>query len=145
MCIDPGVYQPDAHSESLGLSSPDQIRQERLWTAAETGNVPPHTEECQYCSRLLASFVKVRSVLEPGPEPVTVAACPDARELSGFHYGEIRGERGDAIGQHVKACTECRHDLAFLARSQEPRELVAPAKRRLARWRLRPPLWSRVC
>ncbi|MCU1258380.1 MAG: hypothetical protein JWO80_1265 [Bryobacterales bacterium] len=136
MCTDPGVYQPDAHSEALGLAGWNQIRNERLWTAAETGVTPQHAAECEFCSQLLASFVRMRSVLEPDSErsagPVTVAACPDVPMLSRFYYGELRDDRGDAIARHLKICTECRHDVAFLARSQEPRERVAPMRRRLA-------------
>jgi hypothetical protein len=131
MCIDPGIYQPDAHTEAMGLSGADQIRHERLWTAAETGVAPPHAEECPYCAELLAAFVRMRSVLDAGAEPVTVAACPDVPTLSRYYYGEIRGERGDAIGRHMKVCTECRQDLAFLARSQEPREKAVPIQRRV--------------
>jgi hypothetical protein len=131
MCIDPAIYVPDAHSEALGLSGADQVRHERLWTAAETGVAPAHAAECAYCAELLDSFLRMRSVLDPGTEAVTVAACPDVHTLARFYYGELRGERGDAIGRHMKTCTECRHDVAFLARSREPRENVAPVNRRL--------------
>jgi hypothetical protein len=131
MCIDPGIYGPDAHSEALGLTGADQIRHERLWTAAETGVAPEHAADCEYCAELLDSFVKMRSVLDPGADAVTVAACPDTQTLARFHYGELRGERGDAVARHLKSCTECRHDLAFLARSSEPRENVVPMNRRL--------------
>lgn len=131
MCIDPDLFAPDAHSEALGLSGTDQIRHERLWTAAETGVSPAHAAECGYCAQLLDSFVKMRSVLDAGADPVTIAACPDIHTLARFHYGELPGERGDGVERHIKDCTECRQDIAFLARSREPRENVAPANRRL--------------
>lgn len=129
MCIDPSVYRPDAHSEAMGLSGADQIRHERLWTAAETGVAPAHASDCAFCAELLDSFVRMRSVLDPGEEPVTVALCPDVHTLSRFHLGEFRS---DAIASHVRICTECRQDVAFLARSQEPRERVVPMQRRVA-------------
>ena len=132
MCIDPSVYQPDAHSEAMGLQGTEQVRHERLWTAAETGVAPPHVSACPYCSELLASFEKMRSILDvTGEGPVTVAACPDVHTLSSFFYGEMGGERASAINGHLKICTECRQELGFLARSQEPRERTAPMRRRV--------------
>lgn len=62
------------------------------------------------------------------------SAGPDylsAEELSRFHLGNIRGERNNEIKEHLKKCAECRADLAFLARSQEPRENVPPLRRRM--------------
>ncbi len=132
MCIDPEVYRPDAHSEAMGLRDTEQIRHERLWTAAETGVAPSHVALCPACAELLASFERMRSVLDAkGGGAVTIAACPDGAALSQYYYGEVGGERGAGIGAHLKICTECRQDLAFLARSQEPRERTAPARRRL--------------
>ena len=93
---------------------------------------PPHVGACQYCADLLASFEKMRAILDAAPEEsVSFAACPDVTTLSNYFYGESGGERGSAVAAHLKTCTECRQDLAFLARSQEPRERTAPAKRRL--------------
>ncbi len=134
MCIDPGEYQPDSHALALGLTGTEEVRHERLWTAAETGVASPHASECAYCAALLASFVQMRSVLEPAAgieDQVTVAACPDVDTLSRYFYGELHGDRRDGIAGHLKVCTECRHDLAFLARSQEPRERTAPVRRRV--------------
>ena len=135
-CIDAGEYAPDSHALAIGLTDVDEVRHERLWTAAETGVSSPHASACPYCAKLLASFVRMRSVLEPRAnrtdEPVTIACCPYVGTLALYFYGEVRGEQKDGIADHLKICTECRHDLAFLARSQEPRERVAPVKRRVA-------------
>jgi hypothetical protein len=128
MCIDPDVYQVDEYWQAQGVTDEDQVRQEMLWQAVRNGEVPIHTGKCEYCAQLLASFQKMNGVLQAAPdELVTLAVCPSAEALSRHYYGE----RDPAIEAHLKICTACREDLAFLARSQEPREKVLPLKRRI--------------
>jgi hypothetical protein len=126
MCTDPSVYQLDDNWKSQGLADADQVRHEVLWHAARTGEVPIHTGKCLYCAELLGSFQRMNGVLT-SEEPVTVAVCPDADSFSRYYYGE----KDDAIAEHLKTCSACREDLAFLARSQQPRDKAIPMKRRI--------------
>ncbi len=57
--------------------------------------------------------------------------CLQPEELSGFRLGETKGERNEEIKNHLRTCAQCRDDIAFLARSQEPRENVAPLRKRV--------------
>ncbi len=126
MCTDPTIYKLDAASQAQGITDVDQLRQEILWQAAERGEVPIHTGKCPYCASLLASFQRLNEILQ-ADEPVTLAVCPSA-EAFVKHYNV---DPDPAIEEHLKFCTACREDLAFLARSQEPREKALPIKRRL--------------
>ncbi len=127
MCTDPSVYELDAYWKSQGLDNEDQVRQEVLWVAASSGEVPIHTGKCRYCAELLASYARMDSVVT-ATDRVTMAVCPGAEAFSQYFYGE---EKDEAIEQHVRTCSPCREDLAFMARSQEPREKTLPLKRRL--------------
>ncbi len=126
MCVDQGQYEPDDYWKSIGVATVEQVRQERLWRAAEEGVPPAHLTQCPACAETYESFVRLRAIVVPAEpvEQVAVACCPDTATLAGFRSGEIEGERGEAIAKHLKECPPCREDLAFLARSQEPREHV---------------------
>jgi len=126
MCTDPSVYHLDDYWKAQGLDDADQVRQEVLWQAARSGEVPIHTGKCAYCAELLASFQRMSGILS-AEEPVTVAVCPDAASFSRHYYGQ----KDAAIEAHLKECSACREDLAFLARSQEPRDKTIPLKRRI--------------
>jgi tetratricopeptide (TPR) repeat protein len=126
MCTDPTVYTPDAFWESQGLTEADQICQEVLWQAAARGEVPIHTGKCAFCADLLASFQRLNGILQTQGS-VTLAVCPDAAVFARYYYGE----KDEAIEEHLKVCKACREDLAFMARSQEPRAKTLPLKRRL--------------
>jgi len=58
---------------------------------------------------------------------VSIAVCPDAATFSRYYYGE----KNPALAEHLKSCPACREDLAFFARSQQPRERTLPVNRRL--------------
>jgi hypothetical protein len=126
MCTDPDVYNLDDYWKSQGLTDAEQVRQEVLWQAARGGDVPIHTGKCAYCAETLASFQRMNGVLQ-AEEPVILAVCPDADSFSRYYYGE----KNPAIEAHLKECTACREDLAFLARSQEPRERAIPLRRKI--------------
>jgi tetratricopeptide (TPR) repeat protein len=126
MCTDPGVYKLDGSWNAQGLAEEEQVRHEVLWQAAHDGEVPIHTGKCAYCADLLASFQRVQGVLAC-EEPVTLAVCPGAEDFSRYYYGEP----DQKIEEHLKICTLCREDLAFMARSQEPREKAIPLKRKI--------------
>ncbi len=124
MCIDPERYQPDQYWRSLGMNSVEQVRHESLWRAAEEGAPPDHAETCPACMALYESFSRLRSIAVPADPstPVAVASCPDAPTLAKYQTGELSGYDFEAVGNHLKICPACREDLAFLARSLEPRE-----------------------
>jgi hypothetical protein len=126
MCTDPTIYDLDAFWKSQGLTDEDQVRHEVLWQAAQRGEAPIHIGTCRYCAELLAGFERMRAILQ-AEGPVTVARCPDAATFAAYYYGE----KDPVLEQHLKVCTACREDLAFMARSQEPREKAVPLKRRL--------------
>jgi hypothetical protein len=126
MCTDPSVYELDDYWRSQGLVNEDQVRQEVLFQAAQRGEVPIHTGKCQECANLLASFQRLNGILG-AQGPVTIAVCPSAADFTRHYY-----EQNDPkIEAHLKVCTACREDLAFLARSQEPRDKALPLQRRL--------------
>ena len=116
----------------MGLETADQVRHETLWHAAIHDETPLHADACPYCADLLASFRQIRNTLAAENGPVVYAKCPGAETLASYEYGELKGEAADAVAEHLKSCPECKKDLAFLARSQEPREKVIPIRRRLA-------------
>jgi hypothetical protein len=126
MCTDPSVYNVDDFWQLQGLATSEQVRQEVLWQAARNGETPIHTGKCAYCAELLASLQRMNAVIA-SDEPITVAVCPDADSFSRYYYGE----KNPAIEAHLKTCTACREDLAFLARSQQPREKAIPIQRRI--------------
>jgi hypothetical protein len=126
MCTDPAVYNLDDYWTSQGLTGEEQVRHEVLWQAARNGEVPIHTGKCPYCAELLASFQRMNGILT-AEGPVTLAVCPDAEAFSRYYYGDPN----PAIEEHLKICSACREDLAFLARSQEPRERAIPLKRKI--------------
>jgi tetratricopeptide (TPR) repeat protein len=126
MCTDPGTYEVDAYWKSQGLTSVDQVRHEALWQAAVSGETPIHTGKCEFCAELLESFQRMHAVVD-ADSSVTVAVCPDAATFSAYYYGEKNPE----LAAHLKNCSACREDLAFFARSQQPREKALPASRKL--------------
>ena len=131
MCVDLGHYELDQYWQSLGLSSVDQVRHEQLWRAAEQGEPPVHVEGCIACAELYQSFLQLRAVSVPaaGGE-VVIATCPDASALAGYQGGDLEGPGAETIRAHLKTCAPCREDLAFLARSQEPRERLLSLRSR---------------
>ncbi len=133
MCIDPERYEPDEYWHSLGIGSSEQVRQELLWRAAEDSNPPQHTETCADCFALYHSFVRLRAIVVPADAaaPVAMACCPDTQRLGAYQTGEAGEEESDAIAAHLKQCAPCREDLAFLARSQEPRERLLSLRSRV--------------
>ena len=65
----------------------------------------------------------------PGGE-VAFAACPDTEALASYQRGELPRNTLDSIRDHLKTCPPCREDLAFLARSDEPRERLLSMRAR---------------
>jgi hypothetical protein len=126
MCTEPGIYEVDAYWRAQGLTNDEQVRHEVLWQAAVNRETPIHTGKCRYCAELLESFQRMQAVIDT-KESVTVAVCPDAETFSAYYYGA----KNPALAEHLKACSACREDLAFLARSQPPRERALPVQRRL--------------
>jgi hypothetical protein len=131
MCTEPGIYEVDAYWKSQGVTDEEQVRHEVLWQAAGRREVPIHTGKCRYCAELLESFQRMHSVIGAADaEPkvsVSFAVCPDAATFSRYYYGE----KNPALAEHLKSCPACREDLAFFARSQQPRERTLPVNRRL--------------
>jgi hypothetical protein len=126
MCTEPGIYEVDAYWKSQGVTTADQVRHEVLWQAAGSGETPIHTGKCPYCADLLESFRRMHSVVD-AEGPVEVAVCPNAATFSAYYYGDSN----PALAAHLKVCPACREDLAFFARSQQPREKALPVNRRL--------------
>ena len=132
MCIDPEQYQPDEYWRSIGIDSLEQVRHEMLWRAAEDRVRPIHTGQCKSCLALYESFVQLRAIAVPAnpAAEVAVACCPNAATLAAYQTGEMKGFDFEAIHDHLKTCPPCREDLAFLARSLEPRERLLSTKGR---------------
>jgi hypothetical protein len=132
MCVDPGQYEPDEYWLSIGVETAEQVRHERLWRAAESADAPEHLAVCRDCAELYESFVRLHSIAVPvDSEEITVSRCPDAQTIAGYQGGEIEGYRAEAIRDHLKICAPCREDVAFLARSLEPRERLLGIRSRL--------------
>ncbi|MDQ6678500.1 MAG: zf-HC2 domain-containing protein [Acidobacteriota bacterium] len=132
MCIDQGQFEPDEYWRSLGVVTAEQVRQELLWRAAESGIPSEHAARCPGCASLLESLTRLRAILLPADEgQVAVARCPDAHAIAGYQSGELAGKSAQLVREHLKECSPCREDLAFLARSQEPRERALPMRRRV--------------
>ena len=129
--MDPGQYELDRYWQSLGLASVEQVRQEQLWRAAEQGEPPVHLETCLACAEVYQSFVQLRAISVPAASAeVVVANCPDTVALAAYQGGDLEGPGADLIRAHLKSCPPCREDLAFLARSQEPRERLLSLRSR---------------
>ncbi len=132
MCVEPGQYEPDEYWRSIGVETAEQVRHERLWRAAELADAPEHLAVCQDCAALFESFVRLHAIAVPKVDgDVTVAQCPDEYTIAGYQGGEIEGERAQAIREHLKVCAPCREDVAFLARSVDPRERLLGMRTRL--------------
>lgn len=126
MCTEPGIYEADAYWKSQGLTDPDQVRGEVLWVAAGRREVPIHTGKCPFCAEMFESFQRMHGIVD-STESVNVAVCPSAEVFSSYYYGE----KNPALAEHLKSCSACREDLAYFARSQQPRERAVPVSRRL--------------
>ena len=124
MCIDPERYEPDDYWRSIGVTAAEQVRHEVLWRAVEEGTRPEHTSACAACAALFESFARLRAIAVPANSggEVAFAACPDTAALASYQRGELPADSLESIREHLKACPPCREDLAFLARSEEPRE-----------------------
>jgi len=132
MCIDPGRYEPDEYWLSIGIVTAEQVRHERLWRAAEAADLPQHLSHCVSCAELFESFVRLRSILLPkGGGEVAVTHCPDAVTIAAYQGGELQGAPFEKVRDHLKICAPCREDVAFLARSLEPRERLLSMRTRL--------------
>lgn len=133
MCIDPDRYQPDEYWQSLGIATAEQVRHESLWRAAEDSAAPEHIERCADCFALYYSFVRLKAIAVPDtPDGLVVLAyCPDASTVAAYQIGEVDEEHSDAIAAHLKQCAPCREDVAFLARSQEPRDRLLSLRSRV--------------
>lgn len=126
MCSEPDIYEVDAYWKTQGITDSDQVRHEVLWLAAGRREVPIHTGKCSFCAEMLESFQRMHGILET-EESVTVAVCPSAEVFSRYYYGE----KNPTLANHIKICSACREDLAYFARSQQPRERAVPVSRRL--------------
>jgi len=133
MCVDLGQFEPDEYWRSLGIATAEQVRYELLWRTAESSIPSEHAARCPACAALLESFTRLRSILVVPADSGTVAfaRCPDARAIADYQSGELTGEAVRFVRDHLRQCGPCREDLAFLARSQEPRERTLPARRRV--------------
>ncbi len=132
MCVDPGQYEPDEYWRSIGVETAEQVRHERLWRAAEQADPPEHLAACRDCAALFESFVRLHAIAVPKvDEQVAVAQCPDAKTIADYQGGELEGEPALAVREHLKVCPPCREDVAFLARSVEPRERLLGMRTRL--------------
>ena len=136
MCVDPQQYEPDEYWLSLGITTAEQVRHERLWRAAESSDAPEHLASCRDCAELFESFLRLRAICVPQAEPqnaaeVCVSHCPDAETIAAYQGGEVEGERAVGIRDHLRTCAPCREDVAFLARSVEPRERLLGIRTRL--------------
>ena len=136
MCVDPGQYEPDEYWISIGVVTVEQVRHERLWRAVEAGDPPQHLSVCTECSALFDSFTRLRAISVVPDEAgqardIAVSRCPDALTIAAYQSGETAGEADEAIKQHLKICAPCREDVAFLARSLEPRDRLLSQRMRL--------------
>ena len=140
MCVDPGQYEPDEYWLSIGVVTVEQVRHERLWRAVEAGDPPQHLSVCADCSALFDSFTRLRAISVVGEvaaddsgeaRDIAVSRCPDALTIAAYQSGEIEGDADEAIKQHLKICAPCREDVAFLARSLEPRDRLLGRRTRL--------------
>ncbi len=136
MCVDPRQYEPDEYWLSIGVQTAELVRHERLWRAAESADPPEHLAVCRDCAELFESFVCLHGIAVPkatgeGSEDISVSRCPDAQTIAGYQGGEIEGRGAEAIRDHLKTCAPCREDVAFLARSLEPRERLLGMRTRL--------------
>jgi hypothetical protein len=139
MCLDPGQYEPDEYWLSIGVATVEQVRHERLWRALEAGDTPQHLAVCAECLALFESFTRLRAIsvvpdavgLDLEASDIAVSHCPDAATIAAYQGGEIEGEPDEAIRQHLKICALCREDVAFLARSLEPRDRLLSHRMRL--------------
>jgi len=132
MCVDPGQYEPDEYWRSIGVETAEQVRHERLWRAAELADAPEHLSACRDCAALFESFLRLHAIALPkvGGQ-VAVAQCPDEQTIADYQGGELEEERSQAVREHLKSCAPCREDVAFLARSVEPRERLLGMRTRL--------------
>lgn len=124
MCMDPERYEPDEYWRSIGVNAAEQVRHEVLWRAVEEGTRPEHTAVCAACATLFESFARLRAISVPASPDgeVAFAACPDTTGLASYQRGELPADSLESVRDHLKTCPPCREDLAFLARSEEPRE-----------------------
>ncbi len=115
------------------LEPGEQRRQEALWQvargrgASQGRELRQHLEDCRACSRMVQSFERLdRAVREGG---YLFAACPSANELSDYHYFELPADRREKVAEHLKSCPNCREELGWLARTQEPDRVVILRRR----------------
>ena len=115
------------------LEPGEQRRQEALWQFArgkaegEGGVLRRHVGECPGCALLVRSFLRLDGAMRGGAE--VFAACPSARDLSDYASYEAPVEQREKVEAHLKACSCCREDLAWLSSTGE-KKLVAMERRR---------------
>jgi hypothetical protein len=129
-CINPGLFSagPD------WLEPGEQRRHEALWQVArgraegEGGALLQHVGECRACTRLVESFRRLDSTM--GERATMFAACPSAKDLSDYHYYQMRVEAREKVDEHLKDCVYCREDLGWIVRTAESKVATMPARRR---------------
>lgn len=127
-CTNPGLFAagPD------WLEPGEQRRQEALWQIArgratgEGGELSRHVEECRACARVVEVFRRLDSAVREGA--FVFAACPSAKELSDYRAYELRVEQREKVEQHLKECSYCREDLAWLAKTSESKVIAMPRR-----------------
>ncbi|MEO7652665.1 MAG: zf-HC2 domain-containing protein [Bryobacteraceae bacterium] len=126
-CSNPALFTVSDDWERMGIATTEQVRQELLWRlASATGTakeIEAHAPECRECKALLASFLRLTAAAREG-EARTFAACPGAAAVAAFQYGELGEPERARIEAHVKACTACGEEAAWIARTAAERNVV---------------------
>jgi len=133
-CRDQEIYRVTPEWLATGLESTEEVRHEMLWryTDGKAGTDEPrlraHLADCRECARLAQSFTRLASALHRRT-PQTLAVCPSAADLAGYHYGSLAGAESARIQDHVAACPACREELDWLARTAESNVVEIPRSR----------------
>src|SRR6266567_1369488 len=128
-CTNPGLFSagPD------WLEPGEPRRHEALWQFAqgraegEGGALRRHVDECRACARLVQKFRRLDGAAREGAD--VFAVCPSAKDLSDHARYELPVDVRRKVDAHLEACVFCREDVAWLARTAEPK-IVAMNRRR---------------